>query len=75
MDILVIVVLCAALVGIGVVLGTKTNANAPKKAKTKNLKDASDDELMLLFVAVGCELEKRGIAERVDKNPFDELKK
>ena len=73
MEILTIIVLCEALFGIGVVVGSKTSVNKPKTFRTLDKMD--DRELVLLFMAVGSELETRGMVERVDNSPFEEFKK
>ena len=81
MEIFTIIVLCAAMFGIGVLFGSETRVDKPKTRKTKNINEASDGELIMLFMAVGSELDKRGIMDTnpfLDgrgNDPFDELKK
>ena len=81
MEIFAIVMLCAAMFGIGVLFGSETSVKQPKNAKTKDISEASDDELVMIFLAVGSELDKRGIMDTNPffdgrgSEPFDELKK
>lgn len=70
-----IVMVVIAVFLFGVMLGAGTNANSPKTKEFRTLDKMDDRELALLFMAVGSELETRGIVERVDNNPFEEFKK
>jgi hypothetical protein len=75
MEIFTIIVLCAAMFGIGVLFGSETSADKPKTNDKPKLDRLNDGELVMLFMAVGFELERRGMVERVDRNPFDDLEK
>ena len=75
MDILMMVVLCAAMFGIGVLFGSETSVDKPKKNELPKFDKMSNTELLVLFMAVGSELESRGMVERMNVTPFDELKK
>ena len=59
----------------GVTCGARKYANSPKAKEFRTLDKMDDRELALLFMAVGSELETRGMVERVDNNPFEEFKK
>ena len=73
MEVVLIVVLCAALWGIGFKVGIETGVNKPKTKECKRLDEISDRQLIALFMAVGSELESRGLARSTDKNPFEDL--
>lgn len=75
MEIFTIIVLSAAMFGVGVLLGSETSVNKPKTNDKPKLDKLNDGELVMLFMAVGFELERRGMVERVDRNPFDDLEK
>lgn len=75
MEIFTIIVLCAAMFGIGVLFGAETNPNKPKKADMRKLDEIPNDDLMMLFMAIGGELERRGMVERMNVTPFDDLEK
>jgi hypothetical protein len=75
MEIFTIIVLCAAMFGIGVLFGNETSANRPKTNDKPKLDKLDDGELAMLFMAVGFELDRRGMVERLDGNPFDEVGK
>lgn len=75
MEILTIIVLCAAMFGIGVLFGSETSVNKPKKNELPKFDKMSNTELLVLFMAVGEEMERRGMIERMNVTPFDELKK
>ena len=74
-DILMMTVLCAAMFGIGVLFGSETSADKPKKNELPKFDKMSNTELLVLFMAAGDEMERRGMVERVNVTPFDELKK
>ena len=74
MDILMMVVLCAAMFGIGVLFGNETSANRPKTNDKVKLDKLDDGELAMLFMAVGFELDRRGMVEKMDGDPFEEKK-
>lgn len=75
MEAVVIVMVVIAVFWIGVMLGAETNANSPKTKEFRTLDKMDDRELVLLFMAVGSELESRGLARSTDKNPFEDLDK
>ena len=75
MEIFTIIVLCAAMFGIGVLFGAETSADKPKKNELPKFDKMSNTELLVLFMAAGDEMERRGMVERVNVTPFDELKK
>jgi hypothetical protein len=72
MEIFTIIVLSAAMFGIGVLFGSETSVNKPKTRKVKSLEEFTDKELFSLHVAVFNEISRRGAA-LID--PFEELKK
>ena len=74
-DILMMTVLCAAMFGIGVLFGSETSTNRHKTNDKVKLDKLDDGELAMLFMAVGFELDRRGMVERLDGNPFDEVGK
>lgn len=75
MEIFTIIVLSAAMFGIGVLFGSETSVNKPKTNELPKFDKMSNTELLVLFMAVGEEMERRGMVERINVNPFDELKK
>lgn len=59
----------------GFILCDVTAGNKPKKNELPKFDKMSNTELLVLFMAVGEEMERRGMVERVNVTPFDELKK
>ena len=59
----------------GVMFGSETSANRPKKNELPKFDKMSNTELLVLFMAAGEEMERRGMVERINVTPFDELKK
>lgn len=49
MDILMMVVLCAAMFGIGVLFGSETSVDKPKKNELPKLDKMSNTELLVLL--------------------------
>ena len=74
MEIFTIIVLCAAMFGIGVLFGSETSVNKPKTNDKVKLDKLDDGELAMLFMAVGFELDRRGMVEKMDGDPFEEKK-
>lgn len=72
MEIFTIIVLCAAMFGIGVLFGNETSANRPKTRKVKSLEELTDKELLALHMSSLNEIARRGAALI---EPFEELKK
>lgn len=75
MEIFTIIVLCAAMFGIGVLFGAETSVDKPKKNELPKLDKMSNTELLVLFMAVGEEMERRGMVKQMNVTPFDDLKK
>lgn len=67
----------AFVIGIafGFIFGASADENTPKTKEYKRLDEIPDRQLIALFMAVGGELESRGLARRTDKNPFEDLDK
>lgn len=65
----------AVVIGIafGFIFGVSADENAPKTKEFKRLDEIPDRDLFVLFMAVGSELEKRGLARSTNKNPFEDL--
>ena len=69
------VVFGIAMLLIGFVFGIEMDVNKPKKNELPKFDKMSNTELLVLFMAVGEEMERRGMVERMNVTPFDELKK
>lgn len=65
----------AFVIGIafGFIFGVSADENTPKTKEFKRLDEIPDRDLLVLFMAVGSELEKRGLARSTNKNPFEDL--
>jgi hypothetical protein len=59
----------------GVMFGAETSVNRPKKNELPKFDKMSNTGLLVLFMAAGEEMERRGMVERINVTPFDELKK